>query len=91
MADTISDTLQSIDTTLRHIERMLVKNVCRFEPKIENLELSDPMAAEKLLWAFEKDEKTGNVTIVPMNGEQIVIHGKTEAEMFCSILTQCFQ
>lgn len=46
---------------------------------------------EKLLWAFEKDEKTGNVTIVPMNGGQIVIHGKTEAEMFCSILTQCFQ
>lgn len=49
------------------------------------------ITAEKLLWAFEKDEKTGNVTIVPMNGEQIVIHGKTEAEMFCSILTQCFQ
>lgn len=49
------------------------------------------MTAEKLLWAFDKDEKTGNVAIVPMNGEQIVIHGKTEAEMFCSILTQCFQ
>ena len=49
------------------------------------------ITAEKLLWAFEKDEKTGSVTIVPMNGEQIVIHGKTEAEMFCSILTQCFQ
>lgn len=47
--------------------------------------------ATKLLWAFEKDEKTGNVTIVPMNGKQIVIHGKTEAEMFCSILNQCFQ
>ena len=43
------------------------------------------------MWAFEKDEKTENVTIVPMNGEQIVIHGKTEAEMFCTILTQCFQ
>ena len=52
---------------------------------------SGSMTAEKLLWAFDKDEKTGNVAIVPMNGEQIVIHGKTEAEMFCSILTQCFQ
>lgn len=79
MADTISDTLQSIDTTLRHIERMLVKNVYEFEPKIENLELSDPMVAEKLLWAFEKDEKTGNVTIVPMNGDRVVIHGKNGA------------
>ena len=49
------------------------------------------ITAEKLLWTFEIDEKTGNVTIVPMNGEQIVIHGKTEAEMFCTILTQCFQ
>lgn len=49
------------------------------------------ITTEKLLWAFEKDEKTGNVTIVPMNGKQIVIHGKTEAEMFCGMLTECFR
>lgn len=48
-------------------------------------------ATDKLLWTFEKDEKTGNVTLIPMNGKQIVIHGKTEAETFCGILTQCFQ
>lgn len=50
----------------------------------------ESITAEKLLWAFEKDEKTGNVTIVPMNDEQIVIHGKTEAKMFCNILTGYF-
>lgn len=49
------------------------------------------ITTEKLLWAFEKDEKTGNVTIVPMNGKQIVIHGITEAEMFCGMLTECFR
>ncbi len=49
------------------------------------------ITAEKLLWTFEKDEKTGNVTIIPMNGKQIVIHGKTEAETFCGVLTQCFR
>ena len=26
----------------------------------------DPVTAEKLLWAFEKDEKTENIAIVPM-------------------------
>ena len=51
----------------------------------------DPAIAEKILWAFEQDEKTGFVTIVPMNSERIVIHGKKEAEMFCNTLIQCFQ
>ncbi len=56
-----------------------------------NTEESITVMAEKLLWAFEKDEKTANVTIVPMNGKQIVIHGKKEAEIFCNLLTGCFQ
>ncbi len=58
---------------------------------MKNTEESNTVTAEKLLWAFEKDEKLGNVTIVPMNGKQIVIHGKKEAEMFCNILTEYFQ
>lgn len=44
-----------------------------------------------LLWAFEQDEETGIVTVVPMNDKNIVIHGKKEAEMFCDILSQHFQ
>lgn len=56
-----------------------------------NIEESYTVTAEKLLCAFEKNEKTENVTIVPMNGEQIVIHGKKEAEIFCNILTGYFQ
>jgi len=47
--------------------------------------------AEEFLWALEQDKKTGFVTMVPMNGERIVIHGKQEAEMFCNALIQCFQ
>ena len=61
------------------------------ERGVKNTEESNTVTAEKLLWAFEKDEKLGNVTIVPMNGKQIVIHGKKEAEMFCNILTEYFQ
>lgn len=49
------------------------------------------VGAEKMLWAFEKDEKTETITITPMNDEKIIIHGKWEADMFCSFLNQCFQ
>lgn len=55
------------------------------------LENPDPTMASKLLWVFEQDKETGAVTVVPMNGDIIVIHGKQEAEMFCRSLTQCFQ
>ena len=107
---TISGMLQSVDATLKRIERMLVPKVWRFEPKIETSsedslcgccnfpesdfsfsENPDPIVAEKLLWTFEKDEKADDVVIVPMNGDRIVIHGKKEAEMFCSILIRHFQ
>lgn len=40
---------------------------------------TEPEIAEKILWAFEQDEKTGFVAMVPMNSERIVIHGKQEA------------
>lgn len=100
---TISDTLQSIDATLKRIEEGLVPKVWEFEPKIETNSRDslygqcnfsgnpDLIVAEKLLWAFEKDEETNDVIIVPMNGDRIVIHGKKEAEMFCSILIKYFQ
>lgn len=55
------------------------------------MENPDPAIAEKILWAFEQDEKTGFVTMIPMNGERIIIHGKQEAEIFCNTLIQCFQ
>lgn len=55
------------------------------------LEGSALVEAGAMLWAFEKDEKTGSITVIPMNGNQMVIHGKEEAEMFCGILTGCFQ
>lgn len=77
--------------TGKKIQKELDKTIKTVSKKSEKVIDIGSITAEKLLWAFEKDEKTGNVTIVPMNGEQIVIHGKTEAEMFCSILTQCFQ
>lgn len=46
---------------------------------------------EKMLWAFEQDEKTGSVTVIPLNGDRLVIHDKQEAEMFSHSLIQCFQ
>ncbi|MDE6052489.1 MAG: hypothetical protein K2G55_01725 [Lachnospiraceae bacterium] len=107
---TISGMLQSVDATLKRIERILVPKVWKFEPKIETssedslsgqcnfpesdfsfLENPDPIVTEKLLWAFEKDEKTEDIVIVPMNGDRIVIHGKNEAEMLCSSLIGYFQ
>lgn len=45
----------------------------------------------KMLWAFEQDKEAGAITIVPMNGDKVVIHGKREAEMFCNILTGHFR
>lgn len=45
----------------------------------------------KMLWAFEQDKETGVVTIAPMDGDKIIIHGKQEAEIFCNILTGHFQ
>lgn len=55
------------------------------------LENSDPIIASKFLWAFDKNKETGAITVVPMNGDTIVIHGKQEAETFCRFLIQCFQ
>lgn len=85
---------KSMDFTA--IRKLILKNdesvvVHNLERDFSFSEESDPVTAEKLLWAFEKDEKTENIAIVLMNGEQIVIHGKKEAEMFCNILTGYFQ
>lgn len=55
------------------------------------LEESAPIEAKAMKWVLEKDKKTGSVTAIPMNGDRIVIHGKEEAEMFCEMLTGCFQ
>ncbi len=46
---------------------------------------------EKMLWAFEQDKRTRAVTVLPMNGKKIIIHGKQEAELFCSFLLSHFQ
>ena len=101
--DNEKNTLQSIDATLKRIEKGLVPKVWKFESKIETnsgdslyeqynfSETPDSIVAEKLLWAFEKDEETNDVVIVPMNGDRIVIHGKKETEMFCNVLIGYFQ
>ncbi len=52
---------------------------------------SDPVIDSRLLWAFGQDEVTGSVTVIPMNGDRIIIHGQQEAEIFCNILAGCFQ
>lgn len=51
----------------------------------------DSETTEKILWCFEQDKKTGAVTVVPMNGGKVIIHGRQEAETFCRFLTGCFQ
>lgn len=51
----------------------------------------EPIRTEKMLWAFEKDEKAETVTITPMNDPKIIIHGKQEAETFCNLLNQCLR
>lgn len=64
----------------------------RFSGKeIISPEKEKPIGTEKMLWAFEKDEKTETVTITPMNDAKIIIHGELEAEMFCNLLNQCLQ
>ncbi|WP_455649086.1 hypothetical protein [Enterocloster citroniae] len=82
------------------LDHVSIQEVARFEGllnagALENnpsfLEESAPVEAGDLLWAFEKDKKTGSVTAIPMNGDRIVIHGKEEAEIFCEMLTGCFQ
>lgn len=61
------------------------------EGAFDFLQNPDPTLADKMRWAFEQDDQNGAVTIVPMDGEKVVIHNKQEAEWFCNILTECFQ
>ncbi|MBE7727303.1 MAG: hypothetical protein E7244_23800 [Enterocloster citroniae] len=75
-----------------HVAAELLRQAAdALENNFSFLEGSALVEAGAMLWAFEKDEKTGSITVIPMNGNQMVIHGKEEAEMFCGILTGCFQ
>lgn len=61
------------------------------ENNFSYLEESAPIEAKAMKWVLEKDEKTGSITVIPMNEDRIVIHGKEEAKVFCEMLTGCFQ
>lgn len=66
-----------------HVAAELLRQAAdALENNFSFLEGSALVEAGAMLWAFEKDEKTGSITVIPMNGNQMVIHGKEEAEMF---------
>ena len=48
-------------------------------------------AVEKMCWGMHCNPETKEVRIFPMNGDQIIIHGKEEAQFFTDHLLDCFQ
>ena len=48
-------------------------------------------AVEKMCWGMHCNPETKEVRIFPMNGNQIIIHGKEEAQFFTDHLLDYFQ
>ncbi len=52
--------------------------------------MTENVNKEMFLYAMEKEEKTGFVKILPMNGDAITIHGEKEAMFLMQRLIECF-
>lgn len=63
------------------IEKMVNKPLSEEEKK----------AAGKMSWGIQYTSEMNEVRIFPMNGNQIVIHGKEEAMFFIAHLLECFR
>lgn len=55
------------------------------------LTTEEKKAVEKMSWGMHCNPETKEVKIFPMNGNQIIIHGKEEAQFFTDHLLDCFQ
>lgn len=67
-----------------------------FPDEIEKL-VEKPLSKEekkmvgKMSWGIQYTSETDEVQIFPMNGNQIIIHGKEEAKFFTDHLLDCFR
>ena len=55
------------------------------------LSKEEKKAAGKMSWGIQYISEMNEVRIFPMNGNQIVIHGKEEAMFFIAHLLECFR
>lgn len=54
--------------------------------EFEEIAVKDP---QKYLWSIS--EKEGCITITPMNGDEITIHGREELKLLIASLMDCYQ
>lgn len=55
------------------------------------LTTEEKKAVEKMSWGMHCNPEMNEVRIFPMNGNQIIIHGKEEAQFFTDHLLDCFR